>query len=291
MTIIRACDGKTILERLMRTGMALTAHRQARGIDAVKPLIEAISKNESVKKGRLDESYYHACLAMNAAAYTWAQCGFPRLATSHTYAASLMMTRLPPELVPEVCLPWASFSVDIPDKLIGLTDPAPFRFVLISVMNGGLALIVMSEQSVRYCVFGKTLGDLLEVAAEKAESDELLAVRFALGMTIAATEHRPTCDALPRRLGVKTDPRTGAPRTHTFKIVRDVRVDAREVVRGVSRGDISAKASVQSLVRGHWKHQPCGAGRSDRKFIHIEPYWRGPEDAPIAVRSHHLVGP
>ena len=24
--------------------------------------------------------------------------------------------------------------------------------------------------------------------------------------------------------------------------------------------------------------------------MHIEPYWRGPEDAPIAVRSHILKG-
>jgi hypothetical protein len=46
--------------------------------------------------------------------------------------------------------------------------------------------------------------------------------------------------------------------------------------------------SVQCLVRGHWKRQPCGHELQDRKWIQIEPYWRGPEDAPIAVRSHRV---
>ena len=29
--------------------------------------------------------------------------------------------------------------------------------------------------------------------------------------------------------------------------------------------------------------------RADRRWIHVEPYWRGPEDAPIALRSHKLT--
>jgi len=46
--------------------------------------------------------------------------------------------------------------------------------------------------------------------------------------------------------------------------------------------------TVQCVVAGHWKMQPCGPGGSERKRIFIEPYWRGPEDAPIAIRPHVL---
>jgi hypothetical protein len=63
----------------------------------------------------------------------------------------------------------------------------------------------------------------------------------------------------------------------------------RDYIRLGARGTRGSRR-VQTLVRGHWKHQPCGTGGTDRKFIHIEPYWRGPEDAPIAVRSHILKG-
>lgn len=81
------------------------------------------------------------------------------------------------------------------------------------------------------------------------------------------------------------------PSAWIFKLTRSVRVDCRAFVCEASqRGEHLAK-TVQSLVRGHWKNQPYGPGGSGRKFIHIEPYWRGPEDAPIAVRSHILKGP
>lgn len=38
---------------------------------------------------------------------------------------------------------------------------------------------------------------------------------------------------------------------------------------------------VRTLVSGHWKMQPCGPKQSERKLIRIEPFWRGPLDAPV----------
>jgi hypothetical protein len=44
--------------------------------------------------------------------------------------------------------------------------------------------------------------------------------------------------------------------------------------------------SVQVLVSGHYKMQPYGPKSSLRKLIWREPFWRGPEDSPIPIRSH-----
>lgn len=46
-------------------------------------------------------------------------------------------------------------------------------------------------------------------------------------------------------------------------------------------GGLGGKLFVRSLVAGHWKMQPCGEGRKDRKLIRIEPYWRGPLDGVV----------
>lgn len=46
----------------------------------------------------------------------------------------------------------------------------------------------------------------------------------------------------------------------------------------------------QSCVRGHYKRQVIGVGRSGRKVIWIEPYWRGPEGAPLLVRPYEFTG-
>lgn len=38
--------------------------------------------------------------------------------------------------------------------------------------------------------------------------------------------------------------------------------------------------SSRHVVRGHWRQQPHGPARSERRLQWIEPHWRGPEDGP-----------
>lgn len=79
----------------------------------------------------------------------------------------------------------------------------------------------------------------------------------------------------------------GEPTSWTYVLGGNVRVDVRSAVRDyVERG--GSPPSVQSLVRGHWKRQPHGPELSLRKWIHVEPYWRGPEDAPIVAARRTL---
>jgi hypothetical protein len=42
--------------------------------------------------------------------------------------------------------------------------------------------------------------------------------------------------------------------------------------------------TVRTLVSGHWRNQVCGTGRLERKTIWIEPFWRGPEAAPLTEK-------
>lgn len=48
--------------------------------------------------------------------------------------------------------------------------------------------------------------------------------------------------------------------------------------------------TVRTLVSGHWRDQPYGKDNALRKRIWIEPFWRGPEGAPITRRQHNLKG-
>ncbi len=76
-----------------------------------------------------------------------------------------------------------------------------------------------------------------------------------------------------------------------IRLTRDVLVDARAGLRAYCLGTTGTSPTVQVLVRGHYRRQPCGAGGLERRIIQIEPYWRGPEDGPIGVRSHVLGEP
>jgi hypothetical protein len=86
----------------------------------------------------------------------------------------------------------------------------------------------------------------------------------------------------------KNPRKTKEPTRWNFQVTRDVKLDVRDQVRSYVLGHKGGRLSLQRLVRGHLKRQPYGPESSLRKWVHIEPYWQGPEDAPIAKKSHIL---
>jgi len=93
------------------------------------------------------------------------------------------------------------------------------------------------------------------------------------------------------RIGGGSSPtRTGPPPHRTIFIGRPLAVDARPSLRASVASGNGAPPSVQTLVRGHIKRQVVGIGRTGRRVVWIEPYWRGPEDAPILARPYSVGG-
>jgi hypothetical protein len=105
-------------------------------------------------------------------------------------------------------------------------------------------------------------------------------------LTMAHTNNFRVHVQSDRTSGVSRD---GPPRHRVVFIGCPIALDCRETVRHyIERGH--APPSVQSLVRGHYKRQVIGVGRNGRKVIWVEPYWRGPEDAPILSRPRVIGG-
>ena len=157
------------------------------------------------------------------------------------------------------------------DTLSALVDPAWF---------GGLQSIAGAEPSLDFsqgfCLIGRLLlGVMIEV--DNPDHRE----RIRRGPPSPSTK-----PSNPRGRGLE-------PRTWTVEIRRDVRVDlrrwVREQIEGKTLGRPGKAPSVQVLVRGHHKRQRCGPHGMERRWIHIEPYWRGPLDAPIGVREHRIA--
>jgi len=58
-------------------------------------------------------------------------------------------------------------------------------------------------------------------------------------------------------------------------------------VRGTNKAQW--RVSSRFVVRGHWRDQVCGPGRSDRKRIWIQPHWKGPEAAAAITRLYEVT--
>jgi hypothetical protein len=74
------------------------------------------------------------------------------------------------------------------------------------------------------------------------------------------------------------------PQYTSFEVQSSIKLDLHHAIRDyVHKG--GSVPSVQTLVHGHWKRVAIGVGRTGRKLVHIQPYWRGDINAPISVRA------
>jgi hypothetical protein len=90
----------------------------------------------------------------------------------------------------------------------------------------------------------------------------------------------------------ETKPRAGDRRLRNWVVGQTVKVsrEVREAATELANGRISrAAVQVRHIVRGHFRNQPFGPGRVDRRRIYIAPFWRGPaSDEPTSPRVYRV---
>lgn len=98
------------------------------------------------------------------------------------------------------------------------------------------------------------------------------ALWLLLGQTVATVEEEVPDRAARRRAG-----RMGIP--DQVSVIRLRRAEGAHRADGESLVEWSHRW----VVRGHWRNQPCGEGRSETRRIWIAPHVKGPEGAPLVV--------
>lgn len=255
----------------------------------------AASSDEYVLQGLADRR-----LQEEWDAYSWFRNGLPRIRVDHKLAASLCATSVPPECVPYAKPPWSFFVVDVPEGLLAYNDEEGFdrieHLYFCESERGanwqihaivGDAIMALSADLTSAADVAADAADRLQSKYTSVRTDGM-ALRLALGVLLELNQHRPG-GAVGRGKHARSA-RRDEPRFSIVQLTRDVKVDCRQHVRDYIAGASGKTLSVQHMVRGHWKMQTHGEKGSQRKFIHVEPYWRGPDDAPIALRNHVLTG-
>jgi hypothetical protein len=243
----------------------------------------------------------------------WRSVGFPRVVIGPRRAAVLMATGVSAEQMPEVTPPWPAFFIELTDSPIAINlvagGTAPIDRLAVhytSQHHGSPAWTIIAETPAgpsiqRFNVLPKLwLDDKLEhepvldgyssLEVDDVDRRALTSLsRLVASLCLSFSEPSYVEAARARAKGKSYRARRrGPPQVTDYVLGDDVRVDVREAVGAyVSRG--GRAPTVQSLVRGHWKMQVHGEGRALRRWMHIEPYWRGPEDAPILVRRHRII--
>jgi len=223
----------------------------------------------------------------------WLEHGFPCVEVSAKLAASLMCTGLSPDLIPDVRMPWGSFSIRIPENIVGcvevIVSAAGESVFLLRETQSGFSLSSVNSLRVFCNLPEKAIPEFdgIEVSAEQWSQERLLG-RLIIGVCIEMMRHRPTPENEAYGKRTVKPGREGPPVSWTFRLTRPVNLDVRPAIKEWLGGERGGKLTLQHMVRGHHKMQPCGPGLLERKWITIEPYWRGDVDAPIALRQHQL---
>jgi len=265
---------------------------------------------DSVKAWSQTSSGPRAVWALQAAA--WAEAGYPQITTTHRYAAALACTPTDsPDLVGAVRLPWPSVVLSLPNGLLTLDDGREYSTVIITTLDkvpsklvGPVAtmqvVVNISGEHLSQIAFADSLETyLIEPALQVRETIDgravnqsgrkqrvaTLAKRIVVGLLLrlADPDLRREVEGLGQRLAGSVKRTPGPPKHRVLCVSRPVSVDCRPAIQRFLGGE-GPTPSVQTLVRGHWKRQPCGPARSERRIVHIEPYWRGPEAGAIVSR-------
>jgi hypothetical protein len=231
-------------------------------------------------------------------ALAWAESGFPTIEPSHRLAASLMATSVPEDHVDEfVRMPWRCFAFHIPEGLVARGDGFGLAlhardgvFKTMDIHGGALHIGFEPTLAGWISKIGPQQNDKTELTVEETDQQARLMEltgRLLLGICLEMSAYRPSEGNASSSGTIQRATKEGI-YPSVFKLTRDVKVDARKAVREYAAGQRRVNPTVRVLVRGHWKLQAHGPGRTERSPIHIEPYWRGEETAPVAVRSHVL---
>lgn len=246
----------------------------------------------------------------------WGACGMPTIEIeSSTWAAQGMTDTIAEEVVEQVRQPWPAFMIKIPHGALRAELGGEWvDRVMVSRGNDlgrGDTWCISCESSREN--FGRYDQSSVELCSEFDDREQPLAMgkhaltdydgrmmmlvgRLVISCVLeldrvgnaAARRAQHSGKRATKKQLMKLD------RSLEFVIGKPVIVDVRPYVEDFLRGARPAASGpkrTRTLVRGHWKNQPFGPGRAQRKFIHIDPYWSVSDDSlPVAVRPHILKG-
>lgn len=237
----------------------------------------------------------------------WVRCGLPQVSLGHKLASSLMATSMGKAGLESLRPPWKAFAVLLPSPLLSATTAsgrvADVRVAHALWDDGHLRVVATGDGGI-WSTSRTEVGEWAEEWTASGPESSLptqaslddhdtrmlrMLARLVLGVAaeLSSADNERGVRVAERKSRSNGLGRDGLPKAWTFQLARPVRIDVRETVREyVERGGKSP--TVQSLVRGHWKWQAHGKELQLRKWIHVEPYWRGPEDAPIVVSPKSL---
>lgn len=217
----------------------------------------------------------------------WVKGGSQTYELQHSIAALLAATRSP-DLNFER-LPHRHFIVKVPAQFLPVAvNPAADTLICISILQDVAQIGLWFAGSAGWLA---VVGDnsITEATVEASASNEerrewLLAIRMVSNVVAFITEHRECVERISK---------VGLRAVHSVRPPRDVVIDRafRDRVSALVRAGTQAevRSALAHMVRGHWRNQAVGEGRSERRLTWVRPHRRGDESLGVVVKRTERI--
>jgi hypothetical protein len=268
-------------------------------------------------QGRLDDEHVEV---IGHWLVRWAHDGRNVFDLSADFVAAMLLTDPAGLDLASIRLPFRGVLVLIPDRFVTDAKGAHFTKIHVcetfesakSIVDGEMVLVEKPAGRLLSIRATATGGEwlLATVDADALARDGVMALtgldtynldedgdkqaldslrRIVLGMLVylCAVER----SMVRRDTNGKRVAKAGPSLTH-WDVARTVRIDPRllQAARAGSR-EVALRLKHRHIVRGHYRNQPIGEGRKERKTIWIAPFWKGPEDGAAIVHTYKPAPP
>ena len=247
-------------------------------------------------------------------AVDWINSACSVIKVGYKYAAAAMATTISKQVCEALEPPWQAFCIELPHQFIDCLDEVSNKRVWLDSilvrrsyarsrgMPAWTFIAISSSSTISLWKLNVTAAELAEedsfistlpgnMATEEDSRKLIMLGRLVLNVVLDMTNkssYRQLSKAgkfdRPTRVGKVVEP----PKTLFFEMRRPITIDLRAEIKEYLATGVGSSPKVRTLVMGHRKNQPCGPQGKDRKIIWVEPYWRGPDGAPIAIHAHKI---
>ncbi len=218
----------------------------------------------------------------------WMRQGFPKLEVGQKLAASLALTEVPNDI--EVLAPWKAWSLIVPPRLFGASKEEG-DIARLWCMGTEIKFIVLSKGGVIGQINEEKLAELSE-GPGRLLWDAMSSLVKGACLALANPDDYKR-QSIKDRSSASKKQRDGEPdfSVSRFMLSAPVQIDLRQTLIDTLEGKKhhgGGAHTVQFFVRGHWRNQAHGPGRTLRKTIRIEGFWKGNQDAAILLRNYRV---
>jgi hypothetical protein len=232
----------------------------------------------------------------------WYSLGFPTFEITGGLAVALAATECKGLVGADLRFPFPACAIQFPSPSPIVYASGPLRAAFVNRVTAGditaFTIELFTDKVLTRHVTAPTDAEPVEawlkrVAAEVDYRQDAATLRWLVNLAVYINSLHSLPQAEGRRK--RSEPRTTELLPpQRWVLGREIKLSPgmAQAVLATTRTSTKTRAAYRMharwLVRGHWRNQVCGKGRSDRRKRWIEPHWKGPEMADALARLYDV---